>query len=167
MQVWFPTFGRQSERFFEPLPRDTSFQYAMKLLRVDVQRSFFGGACSDLGRRWMRWLLLRRRRHLWRHGVARRLMVHHRGLRALRVWTANVVVDVALRHSLARMHLRRQRWHLARDLLWRSGGSFILDRDACHSWRLPREAVRHRRLGHWVVCLARCRCCCHCCCLCG
>lgn len=45
-------------------------------------------------------------------------MVHHRGLRVLRMWTANVMTDVTLRHSLVRVDLRRQRRHLVGDLLW-------------------------------------------------
>lgn len=45
-------------------------------------------------------------------------MVHHRGLRVLRVWTANVMTDVTLGHAWVRVHLRRQRWHLVGDLLW-------------------------------------------------
>lgn len=42
VQVRFAPLGREPELFFELLPRDAPFEDAVELLRVDVQRGFFG-----------------------------------------------------------------------------------------------------------------------------
>lgn len=115
VQIRLPAFGRKTQLFLELLSRDASFEDAVKLLSVDIQRRLFCAAGNNLFLLWL--YLMLRRWHRRRHRLTRHVMIHGR-LRHLSMWAAQVLAHPPLRvvHLTTLLHINT-RCH-GRDLAY-------------------------------------------------
>ncbi len=106
MKVRFSSFGRESEGFFETLPCYSPLEYAMELLRVDVQRRLFRTTGYNFRRLLVLLYVRLWWRHLWWYRNSWCVMIHERWLWGLNVRTADMLRHASLlNHVLTLLNL--------------------------------------------------------------